>query len=72
MVFNIVIVIQFFDITGWQKKPDGKVREEKDPITPPTFHLRYVKNERPVVLRGVLKGAPVTELWEEDNYLKEK
>lgn len=57
---------------GWQKKPDGKVREEKDPITPPTFHLRYVKNERPVVLRGVLKGAPVTELWEEDNYLKEK
>lgn len=57
---------------GWQKKPDGKVREEKDPVTPPTFHMRYVKNNRPVVLRGAMKHAPVIEKWEEDDYLKDK
>ncbi|XP_045180369.2 uncharacterized protein LOC123539702 [Mercenaria mercenaria] len=57
---------------GWQKKPEGKVREEKDAVTPPTFHMRYVKNSRPVVLRGLLKHAPVAEKWEEDSYLKEK
>lgn len=57
---------------GWQKKPDGKVREEKDPVTPPTFDLRYVKNNRPVTLRGILKEAPVIELWEEDSYLRDK
>ncbi|XP_052764551.1 uncharacterized protein LOC128206246 [Mya arenaria] len=57
---------------GWQRKPEGKVREEKEPLTAPTFYMRYVKNVRPVVLRSVLKHEPVTELWEEDNYLKEK
>lgn len=57
---------------GWQKKPDGKVREEKDPITSQTFHLRYVKNSRPVVLRGLIKYASVAEKWEEDSYLKQK
>ncbi|WAR16374.1 hypothetical protein MAR_030968 [Mya arenaria] len=44
---------------GWQRKPEGKVREEKEPLTAPTFYMRYVKNVRPVVLRSVLKHEPL-------------
>ncbi|KAH3712264.1 uncharacterized protein LOC127856831 [Dreissena polymorpha] len=57
---------------GWQRKPEGKVREEKDALSPSTFYIRYVKTGRPAVMRGVLKEAAVTEKWEEDTYLKEK
>lgn len=59
-------------VTGWQRKPEGKVREEKDPIGAKTFYVRYAKNIRPVVLRGILTTAPVVENWEQDSYLKEK
>lgn len=61
-----------FNVSGWQRKPEGKVREEKDGVTAPTFHMRYVKNSKPVVMRGALKGTDVLEKWEEDEYLKEK
>ncbi|KAL4217847.1 hypothetical protein ACF0H5_022586 [Mactra antiquata] len=57
---------------GWQRKPEGKVREEKEKIGAQTFHLRYAKTIRPVVMRGVLKTEPVLEKWEQDSYLKDK
>ena len=56
---------------GWQRKPEGKVREQKDAISAATFYMRYVKNNRPVVMRGALKGTDVLEKWEEDTYLKD-
>lgn len=62
----------YIGLSGWQRKPDGKVREEKDPITPATLYMRYVKNVRPVVMREALKGAEVLGNWEEDSYLKER
>ncbi|KAK3576648.1 hypothetical protein CHS0354_023166 [Potamilus streckersoni] len=51
---------------GWQKKPDGKVREEKDMPSAHTFYLRYVKTSRTVVLRTAIQNAKVLNEWEED------
>lgn len=57
---------------GWQRRPDGKVREEKEVIDPATFYLRYVKTAKPMVMREVLKKAPVVVAWEDDANLKKK
>ena len=59
-------------VSGWQKKPSGKVREEKEAITPQTFYTRYIKTSRPAVFRGIIKHTPVVEKWEQDDYLKKE
>ena len=59
-------------ITGYQRSPDGKVREEKEPITPALFYRRYISTPRPVVMRGYLKDSPVIDAWSDDAELKQK
>ena len=41
-------------------------------MDPDTFHKRYVKVAKPVVMREAVKNAPVVASWEEDANLKAK
>ena len=48
------------------------VREEREPIDPELFNLRYVSAKRPVIMRGAIKDDPVIQAWGEDADLKKK
>ena len=63
---------KYFHFSGWQRKSDGKVREEREGVDPKSFNQKYVKQARPVVLRGLVKDAPVLKTWAEDKNMKNK
>ena len=62
----------YIPISGWQRKPDGKVKELLEQPTPKVFHEEYASKKKPVVIRGLMKDVPAIKLWEDDSYLKQK
>lgn len=57
---------------GYQRKPSGKVKEILDMPDAHSFEMKYIKQNRPVVIREALKDLPVFTTWNEDKYLKDK
>eukprot|EP00579_Thalassiosira_antarctica_P015396 CAMPEP_0201939920 /NCGR_PEP_ID=MMETSP0903-20130614/44186_1 /ASSEMBLY_ACC=CAM_ASM_000552 /TAXON_ID=420261 /ORGANISM="Thalassiosira antarctica, Strain CCMP982" /LENGTH=117 /DNA_ID=CAMNT_0048481569 /DNA_START=42 /DNA_END=391 /DNA_ORIENTATION=- len=41
-------------------------------VTPETFYNEYIKQRRPVVLKGVLPDVSEIEKWKDISYLEEK
>ncbi|GAB1606670.1 bifunctional peptidase and arginyl-hydroxylase JMJD5-like [Argonauta hians] len=56
---------------GFQRHPDGKVRELQGMPSPETFY-KYLQDNQPVTMVTAMKGVPVAKTWEQDDYLKEK
>ncbi|XP_033099082.1 bifunctional peptidase and arginyl-hydroxylase JMJD5-like [Anneissia japonica] len=55
---------------GFQRKPEGKVKEVTDVPHPKDFSSLHVTKKKPLVLRGAVKDALAFEKWS-DNYLEE-
>ncbi|XP_039272410.1 bifunctional peptidase and arginyl-hydroxylase JMJD5-like [Styela clava] len=55
---------------GWQRTPQGKVKEYTEVIDPKTFWETHVKSKTPLVLKdGYNQSAEIFTTWD-DNYLK--
>ena len=57
---------------GWQKAPEGMIDESKTAMNPELFYNKFVKEDKPVVLRKALQKLPAMDLWPQKNYLKNK
>lgn len=57
---------------GWQRRPDGPVRSEREMPNTREFYSEYVDKSIPVVFRNGVTEAPVFTLWEKDEYLMSK
>ncbi|XP_076438087.1 uncharacterized protein LOC143277193 isoform X2 [Babylonia areolata] len=57
---------------GWQRRPDGKVKEVEEMPYTREFYNDYVRHSRPVVFRQGIKDAPALSKWDSDDYLQTK
>lgn len=57
---------------GWQRRPDGKIREVEEMPNTREFYQDYVRLARPVVFRNGVTAAPALTLWDNDEYLQTK
>ncbi|XP_025089638.1 jmjC domain-containing protein 5-like [Pomacea canaliculata] len=57
---------------GWQRRPDGPVRSEREMPNTREFYSDYVDKSIPVVFRNGVTEAPAFTLWEKDEYLMSK
>jgi hypothetical protein len=53
---------------GWQNRADAQVSEESVNIKPEEFWDMYVKQKKPIIIRGLVSGSDVIEKWT-DTYL---
>jgi hypothetical protein len=53
---------------GWQSRPDGTIEEETIGLTPEMFYKKYLNSSKPIVLRGLVSGAPAIDKLS-DTYL---
>lgn len=56
---------------GWQRAPEGPIKEYANPLDAQNFWKTHVKPHKPLVYRGVIKDSPAISLWN-DEYLAEK
>ncbi|KAL8607664.1 hypothetical protein ACOMHN_039338 [Nucella lapillus] len=54
---------------GWQRRPDGKVKEVEEMPNTREFYNEYVQPSKPIVFRAGIKDAPALTKWENDTYL---
>ena len=57
---------------GWQRRPDGAVKEVEEMPNTREFYHDYVRPSKPVVFRNGITKAPALTLWESDDYLQTK
>ena len=56
---------------GFQRKPDGPIKEYNSVLAAPEFYKSHAKNGVPLVYRGAIRKSPAMKLWN-DRYLSEK
>ena len=57
-------------LTGYQRRPDGKVLEVDSVPSPQDFYNKFVKELKPAVFRKMVENVPAMKNWESDQYLK--
>ncbi|KAK7091446.1 uncharacterized protein [Littorina saxatilis] len=57
---------------GWQRRPDGKVKEVEEMPNTREFYEDYVRVSKPIVFRNGITEGPALTLWEIDDYLQFK
>ncbi|XP_072049796.1 bifunctional peptidase and (3S)-lysyl hydroxylase Jmjd7-like [Amphiura filiformis] len=55
---------------GWQRKPDGRVKQYNDALDPAMFWEDFVKKNKPVVYSQITNNSPAFTDWTDD-YLKQ-
>lgn len=53
---------------GWQRPPEGPVKEYTKPLNANEFWKLHVRDHIPLVYRGYIKDSPAIKLWN-DEYL---
>ena len=53
---------------GWQRSPEGPVKECNEPLNSSDFWKQHVKPQIPLVYRNFLNDSPASKLWN-DEYL---
>lgn len=51
---------------GWQRKPEGHVKEYDDVLTPQSLHEHHVRPKVPLVYRGAVSKSKAIALWSDD------
>ncbi|OWF39537.1 lysine-specific demethylase 8-like [Mizuhopecten yessoensis] len=57
---------------GFQRNPSGKVMNTLEMPHAHAFNIKYIKSNKPVVIREAMKHQPILKEWENDAYLENK
>ena len=47
---------------GWQRVPEGPVKEYDSALSPSFFWTHHVRKHKPLIFRGVIKESPALDL----------
>jgi hypothetical protein len=57
---------------GWQKRSSGRIMETPEMPSAHSLYVKYIKNNKPVLIHDALQKVKVMSDWEDDVYLKRK
>jgi len=55
---------------GYQRRPEGPVRELRSVPTPQEFYEVFIKEDKPVTFRKMVSNVPAMTTWQNDAHLK--
>ncbi|XP_048730421.1 uncharacterized protein LOC125647690 [Ostrea edulis] len=55
---------------GWQKRSSGRIMETPEMPSAHSLYVKYIKNNKPVLIHDALQKVKVMSDWEDDIYLK--